>query len=96
MAWTVHYHDAFLPEMEALTEDVQDSLLTSVELLQALGPALGRPHADTLAGSQYANMKELRFRADGGLPLRSIRNAKQSCWWQATKAGWDKSGSTRR
>jgi hypothetical protein len=31
-----------------------------VELLKFLGPALGRPHADTLKGSKHANMKELR------------------------------------
>lgn len=28
---------------------------------------MGRPHADTLAGSAYANMKELRFDADDGV-----------------------------
>jgi hypothetical protein len=28
---------------------------------------LGRPDVDTLYGSKYANMKELRFRADGGV-----------------------------
>jgi len=35
--------------------------------LRELGPALGRPDVDTLNGSRYANMKELRFRADGGV-----------------------------
>jgi hypothetical protein len=30
------------------------------------GPLLGRPYADTLKGSRHANMKELRFNADGG------------------------------
>ncbi len=67
MTWTVLYHDAFVFEMEALADEVQDGLLTMAELLQALGPSLGRPHADTLAGSKYANMKELRFRADDGV-----------------------------
>ena len=67
MAWTVLYHDAFLPELEALTEEVQDGLFAMAELLQALGPSLGRPHADTLSGSKSANMKELRFRADDGV-----------------------------
>ena len=33
MAWTVLYHDAFLPEMEVLAESVQDELLALVELL---------------------------------------------------------------
>jgi len=30
-------------------------------------PSLGRPDVDTLNGSKFANMKELRFRADGGV-----------------------------
>ena len=61
------YHDAFLPEFEALTVDLQDNLLTMAQLRVASGPSLGRPHADTLAESQYANMEELRFRADDGV-----------------------------
>ena len=28
---------------------------------------LGRPHVDTLNGSRHSNMKELRFRAAGGV-----------------------------
>lgn len=67
MAWTVLYHDAFLSEIEWLAEEVQDSLLVMAKLLTALGPSLGRPHADTLVGSKYANMKELRFQADDGV-----------------------------
>ena len=66
MAWAVLYHDAFLPELEVLPEGVQDELLALVELLAVSGPTLGRPHADTLAGSKHANMKELRFAADDG------------------------------
>lgn len=31
-----------------------------IELLTALGPQLGRPHVDTLAGTRLANLKELR------------------------------------
>lgn len=31
-----------------------------MELLKLLGPRLGRPHADTLSGSKYPNLKELR------------------------------------
>lgn len=67
MAWTVLYHDAFLAELEALSGDVQDGLLAMAELLTIGGPMLGRPHADTLAGSRHANMKELRFAADDGV-----------------------------
>ena len=44
--------------MEALPEIVQDGVLTMAELLTQSGPTLGRPHADTLAGSKHPNMKE--------------------------------------
>jgi hypothetical protein len=35
-------------------------------VLVEFGPQLGRPHADTLKGSKFANMKELRLSADNG------------------------------
>ncbi len=37
-------------------------LIAVVELLKEFGPRLSRPHADTLKGSAYANLKELRAR----------------------------------
>jgi hypothetical protein len=48
------------------TDDVQDALLKVAKLLVDYGPRLGRPHADTLKGSKYPNMKELRFEASDG------------------------------
>jgi len=50
-----------------LPRTVRVELVASVALLREFGPALGRPDVDTLKGSEYANMKELRFRADGGV-----------------------------
>ena len=35
--------------------------------LAEFGPTLGRPHVDTLSGSEYPNMKELRFDAADGV-----------------------------
>lgn len=67
MAWTVANHDAFDPEFDALPENVQDELLAMTGLLEVYGPGLGRPHADTLAGSRHPNMKKLRFSMDGGV-----------------------------
>ncbi len=66
MPWTVSFHDAFDAEFEDLPEVVQEAIAATSLLLQAYGPALGRPHADTLAGSRHANMKELRLRVDDG------------------------------
>jgi hypothetical protein len=41
-------------------------LIAAAKLLADFRPQLGRPHADTLKGSRYANMKELRFEAADG------------------------------
>ncbi len=66
MAWSVIFHDDFDPEFDALPAAVQDELLAHVRVLAQIGPTLGRPHVDTLAGSRYANMKEMRFSAADG------------------------------
>ena len=65
--WVVEIGDEFQPEYEKLSADVQDELLAMTRLLQQFGPQLKRPHVDTLNGSHYANMKELRFTAADGV-----------------------------
>jgi len=67
MPWAVSFHGEFDVEFQALDEDLQDELLAHAKLLQEFGPSFGRPAVDTLAGSQYANMKELRFNWKGGV-----------------------------
>lgn len=71
MTWDVEYTDEFGKWWSTLTEDEQESLDASVELLRLLGPSLGRPHADTLKGSRHANMKELRTQHQGR-PIRTL------------------------
>jgi hypothetical protein len=71
MAWEVEYTDEFGAWWEALSEDEQDSVRFSVELLTVAGPNLGRPHVDTVRGSKHANMKELRTQ-HRGRPLRTF------------------------
>lgn len=67
MTWPVRFDDSFEREFDALPEAVQDELLAQLEVVKALGPHAGRPRVDTLKGSRHANMKELRFDADGGV-----------------------------
>jgi len=64
--WTVEIADEFAPEFRALQVEVQDAILAVSRLLQHFGPHLGRPRVDTINGSRYANMKELRFSAADG------------------------------
>jgi hypothetical protein len=66
MPWIVEFHDDFEPEFLTYEPAVQDALLAVAKLLADLGPQLGRPYADTLNGSKFANMKELRFEASDG------------------------------
>ena len=67
MAWTVRFHPDFAREADVLSEDVRIELIAGIRLLEHFGAVLCRPTVDTLSGSKHANMKELRFRADGGV-----------------------------
>jgi len=64
--WVVELADEFEPEFDALHEDVREGIYALWLVLEAFGPQLGRPRADTLKGSTYSNMKELRFSAADG------------------------------
>ena len=65
MNWTVSFHGDFEPEFEELSPAVRVELVARLVKLSEFGPQLGRPTVDTLNGSSFANMKELRFRLDG-------------------------------
>ena len=67
MTWTVAFFDDFESEFDALPPIVQDELLAHAKVIEHFGPMAGRPRIDTLNGSKHANMKELRFDADGGV-----------------------------
>ena len=67
VAWVVELADEFEHEFDEIDGDVRIELLALSRLLQRFGPQLGRPQVDTLNGSRHANMKELRFNADGGV-----------------------------
>lgn len=66
MMWVVAFHDEFEAEFDEMPAEVQDELYAEAGFVERFGPATGRPHVDTLKGSKYANMKELRFEAADG------------------------------
>jgi hypothetical protein len=67
MTWDVRLFEDFANEFSDFPEEVKVAILERTRWLGAFGPTLGRPHADTLKGSKHANMKELRFKASGGV-----------------------------
>lgn len=69
--WEVEYTDEFGAWWSTLDEAAQESLAHDVEVLAQVGPSLGRPTVDTVSGSRFSNMKELRTQHRGG-PIRTF------------------------
>lgn len=65
MPCEVEYTDEFEDWWTSLNEAEQDSIARIVRLLQDQGPALARPFADTLHGSNLKNLRELRIQHKG-------------------------------
>ena len=65
MAWEVEYTDEFEAWWDGLGEDEQISINAVVIILEQVGPALTRPYADTVKGSRFPNMRELRVQHQG-------------------------------
>jgi hypothetical protein len=93
MAWAAEFTDEFEGWWNGLSEDEQVDVDAKVRLLEELGPALGRPHADTVQGSRHANMKELRIQ-HAGRPYRVLFafDPRRSA---ILLLGGDKTGNTR-
>jgi hypothetical protein len=57
--WNVEIADEFLKWFETLSSGQQDALRADIEILEKMGPSLGRPYVDSIKGSKHSNMKEL-------------------------------------
>jgi hypothetical protein len=78
----------FMVEFEQLADEVQDELLSQLQLLERRGPALGRPRVDTLNGSKHSNMKSCvsaPMAVFGESRSRSTRHVVRFCWLRVIK-----------
>ena len=71
MDWVVRIDTECRRWYNSLTELEKASVIAGAELLMEHGPRLGRPHVDTVEGSRYPNMKELRVQ-HAGKPIRIL------------------------
>ena len=62
--WSVGTTDVFDEWFASLSDEERGEIEAKVNLLGMFGPVLRRPHADTLSGSTFPNMKELRADVD--------------------------------
>jgi len=72
MAYEIRATPEFREWMQTLTLEERESFDTAVTLLRERGPTLARPYVDTVRGSAYPNMKELRTAHDKHLALRAF------------------------
>ncbi len=70
-SWNIILSDQFNDWYDSLDDKDRENVLAVILLLKDLGPQLTRPHSDTLNGSSYPNMKELRIQSKGN-PLRAF------------------------
>jgi hypothetical protein len=66
MRWSTERTAEFIKWWETLSKPEKRRVVASIEELRVAGPNAGRPLVDTVKGSRYLNMKELR-------PTRTIR-----------------------
>ena len=58
--WEIELLPEFADWWRGLPVDAQQAVSHDMRLLALRGPLLGRPFADTVRGSRFTNMKELR------------------------------------
>jgi len=64
--WHVEFVNEFNAEFGILPSSVREGIASTANLLQRLGPNMGRPLVDTLHGSRHHNMKEVRLATNAG------------------------------
>ncbi|CAI0824369.1 TPA: type II toxin-antitoxin system RelE/ParE family toxin [Serratia fonticola] len=69
--WEIKTTDTFDEWFSRLEDTDRASVLASLIVLREKGPQLPRPYADTVKGSRYSNMKELRVQ-NRGIPIRAF------------------------
>lgn len=65
MEWEVIADEEFVAWFVRQPIGLQDEILVHRNLLKQYGPKLGRSRVDTVKGSKFANMKELRVQWKG-------------------------------
>lgn len=65
MEWDVQFDEDFAAWLLGQEADLRNAIIAHANLLREHGPQLGRPFVDTLEGSDFPNMKELRVQFQG-------------------------------
>ncbi len=69
--WHIETTDRFEQWLSTLDDADRANVIASLLVLRERGPRLSRPYADTVKGSRFNNMKELRIQSKGK-PIRAF------------------------
>ena len=69
--WQIKTTKKFDEWYTGLDDTDRENVLAAILVLQAKGPMLSRPYADSVYGSAHSNMKELRVQSKGN-PIRAF------------------------
>lgn len=69
--WAIKTTESFDGWYSFLNDSDRACVLAAMIVLKEKGPLLSRPYADTIKGSKFRNMKELRIQSRGE-PLRAF------------------------
>lgn len=69
--WSISATQTFKDWLGTLNSADRASVYASILMLRASGPMLSRPHADTIKGARFGNLKELRVQSRGE-PIRAF------------------------
>ncbi len=65
MKWNIKFDPDFKIWLDQQEQGLRDETFAVLIVLEELGPKFGRPRVDTLKGSAFQNMKELRIQYKG-------------------------------
>ena len=69
--WNIDY--SYIEDwLDGLDDETVAHIFAALEVLEAEGPALGRPLVDTIKGTTYSNLKELRPASSGSTVVRIL------------------------
>jgi len=79
--WEIEYTKEYENWFSLQDEDDKIIINAKVLILSEFGPNLGRPYVDTIHGSKYPNLKELRIKyKQNVIRILFYFNKSRNCW----------------
>jgi len=79
--WPIDYTQEYEDWFSTQEEESKMVINAKIVILSEFGPNLGRPYVDTIKGSKYANLKELRIKYKNNVfRILFYFSKSRNCW----------------